>query len=70
MPLGIVGISEMQKCELKYVIHSLGDQFRLQVNTLTFSNRSLDGETIYAGIASSYRPDLPYLSFFLPYVDT
>jgi hypothetical protein len=34
-------------CELKYVIHSLGDQFRLQVNTLTFSNRSLDGETIW-----------------------
>ena len=29
MTLGIVGISEMQKCGLKYVTHSLGVWFEL-----------------------------------------
>ena len=38
MSLGMVGISEMQKCGLKYVIQSPGDQPGLWMNTLTLSN--------------------------------
>ena len=38
MTLGIVGISEMQKCGLKYVIHTPGHQPGLQMNMFTLSS--------------------------------
>ncbi len=47
MTLGIVGISEMQKCRLKYVIYSPWDQRALQIDTPTLSNGIMQAWSAY-----------------------
>jgi hypothetical protein len=50
MTLDMVGISEMQKCGLKYVIHTPGRHFRPQVITLSLRIWN------YAGMVNAVLP--------------